>query len=90
MNHGGHAPELMHEVTPTACAERPALVHRSRTLGRATTLAAVNGVLPEHRYPQTEITAAFAEVCGGRPMTLIRPRRGNIRLMHRLRTDSAD
>ncbi len=30
-----------------------------------TTLAAVHGVLPEHRYPQDEITRAFAEVCFG-------------------------
>lgn len=30
-----------------------------------TTLAAVHGVLPHYRYPQAEITAAFAGVCGG-------------------------
>jgi alkylresorcinol/alkylpyrone synthase len=29
----------------------------------ATTIAAVRGVLPEHRYPQAEITAAFADFC---------------------------
>lgn len=28
-----------------------------------TTLAAVHGVLPPHRYPQSELTAAFAELC---------------------------
>ena len=30
-----------------------------------TTLAAVHGVVPPHRYPQDEITDAFAEVCLG-------------------------
>lgn len=30
-----------------------------------TTLAAVHGVLPPHRYPQEQITAAFAELCLG-------------------------
>lgn len=28
-----------------------------------TTLAAVHGVLPEHRYPQAELTALFGELC---------------------------
>ena len=34
-------------------------------MGTVTTLAAVHGVLPEYRYPQDEITQAFAEVCLG-------------------------
>ena len=30
-----------------------------------TTLAAVHAVLPPHRYPQEQITTAFAELCLG-------------------------
>ena len=30
-----------------------------------TTLAGVHAVLPPHRYPQVELTAAFAELCLG-------------------------
>ena len=36
-----------------------------RTVGGVTTLVAVHGVLPEHRYQQDQITQAFAEVCLG-------------------------
>ncbi len=45
-----------------------------------TTLAAVHGVLPEHRYPQDEITQAFAEVCLGGA----KGNAGNIALLRRL------
>lgn len=41
-------------------------VPRSRSYcGGVTTLAAVHGVLPEHRYEQEEITRTFAEFCLG-------------------------
>ena len=43
---------------------------------RVTTLAAVHGVLPEHRYPQDDITAAFAAFCLGPD--------GNVELLRRL------
>jgi alkylresorcinol/alkylpyrone synthase len=35
------------------------------TVGEVTTLAAVHGVLPEHRYQQDDITAAIADFCLG-------------------------
>ncbi len=35
------------------------------TVGGVTTLAAVHGVLPEHRYQQDDITVAFADFCLG-------------------------
>lgn len=59
----------------------------SRTLGRMTTLAAVHGVLPEHQYPQAEITAAFAEVCWGNGDDGDPARSTNIRLMRRLHSN---
>ena len=34
-----------------------------RTVVGVTTLAAVHGVLPPHRYPQAELTALFARLC---------------------------
>ncbi len=48
-----------------------------------TTLAAVHGVLPEHRYPQDEITQAFAEVCFGADD----PKSGNVQLLRRLHSN---
>jgi len=35
------------------------------TVNEVTTLAAVHGVLPQHRYEQDDITRAFAELCLG-------------------------
>ncbi len=57
-------------------ADRP----RRRVVG-VTTLAAVSGALPEHRYPQDEITRAFAEVCLGQE--------GNVELLRRLHGNCA-
>ena len=34
-----------------------------RTVGTVTTVAAVRGVLPRHRYPQGQLTELFAEMC---------------------------
>ena len=52
-------------------------------MDRVTTLAAVHGVLPEHRYPQDEITQAFAEVCFGADD----PKSGNVQLLRRLHSN---
>lgn len=45
-------------------------------MGGVTTLAAVHGVLPEHRYQQDDITATFADFCLGAD--------GNVELLRRL------
>lgn len=45
-------------------------------MGVVTTLAAVHGVLPEHRYQQDDITTAFADFCLGTG--------GNVELLRRL------
>ena len=46
------------------------------TLGVVTTLAAVHGVLPEHRYQQDDITTALADFCLGAD--------GNVEVLRRL------
>ncbi len=49
-----------------------------------TTLAAVHGVLPEHRYQQSEITQVFADVCFGSDDVTA----GQVALLRRLHTNS--
>ena len=60
---GVRAPAIRRRHEARALAVR--LRDARRTVGGVTTLVAVHGVLPEHRYQQDQITEAFAEVCLG-------------------------